>query len=222
MSEEEAVAAAPAEAEAAAATKGEEASLDRAPTDAEGGADGAAAVAGVPGDVDGGESGESGAGTQTDQPDPAAAASDDGEAGEEDGDDGSPPVDATFVIMPENFQHAMQLRAGMTGADVKLAVAGELPLPVATLSLKFKGEPLSDEMRLTDVGISPGNAVQLELVVEYKQHKQSQAKVGANVIPGQMPDSIDVELPPLETTSQPRILNIPIDVSQAGGELACL
>lgn len=131
-------------------------------------------------------------------------------------DDGTPDVEATFVIMPENFQHAMKLKASMTGADVKAAIAGELPLPMDTMSLKRNGEPFSDETRLSDLGVTPGMTdVEFELVVEYKQAKDERAKA-SNAVPGQMPDAIDVELPPLEGPGggQPRIVTIPIDVSQ--------
>ena len=128
--------------------------------------------------------------------------------------DDSPDVDATFVIMPENFQHTMKLKASMSGADIKAAIAAELPLPITTMSLKFKGEPLSDETRLSEVGVAPGDAAELELVVSYAQEGVEGNKKTANVVPGQLPDSIDVELPPLEATSQPRIVTIPIDASQ--------
>jgi hypothetical protein len=84
-------------------------------------------------------------------------------------DDGTTPIEATFVIMPENFQHSMQLSASFTFAEIKAAIASELPLPIDTMSLKFQTEPISDEVRLSDLGLEPGDAVQLELVVEYKQ-----------------------------------------------------
>jgi len=122
-------------------------------------------------------------------------------------------VDATFVIMPENFQHMMKLRAGMSGAEIKAAIAGELPLPIDTMSLRFKGAPLADETRLRDLGIAPGDAAHIELVVEYKQPAAGGGSK-ANAVPGQLPDSIDVELPPLSATSQTRVLTVPIDVTQ--------
>lgn len=212
MAEEEAPAAAPAEAEAA------ETALAGAPAAEEGvagpGGDGGAATSAAAAPEEEGGVGESASG--------GAGGVGVGGAGEGEGegapsaeeDDGSPAVEATFVIMPENFQHSMQLKSRMSGADVKSAIAGELPLPIDTMSLKFKGEPLSDETRLADVGVNPGDAAEFELVVQYAQPGQSRAKARANVVPGQLPDSIDVELPPLEATSQPRVLTIPIDVSQ--------
>lgn len=210
MTEEQAAAAAPAEAEAA------ETAPVGAPAAEEGGAGqgvdgGAATSAAAAPEEEGGVGGSASGG--------AGGVGVEGE-GEGEGvppaeeDDGSPAVEATFVIMPENFQHTMKLKSGMSGADVKSAIAGELPLPIDTMSLKFKGEPLSDETRLADVGVNPGDAVEFELVIEYAQPEEGQAKASANVVPGQLPDSIDVELPPLEATSQPRILTIPIDVSQ--------
>ena len=218
--EEEAAAAAPAEAEAApeaeaealAAAEGGEAPVEAAPAAEEGG-DGSAAAAAPEAEVTPSAAGGEGGGGEGDS---AGGGGDGGgaAAAAAAAEDDSPSVEATFVIMPENFQHTMKLKAGMSGADVKAAIAGELPLPINTMRLKFKGEPLSDETRLSDAGVAPGDAAEFELVIEYAQPAEGQAGAGTNVVPGQLPDSIVVELPPLEATSQPRILTIPIDVSQ--------
>ena len=61
-------------------------------------------------------------------------------------------VDCSFVIMPENFKHSTTLGVGSSGAEIKQALAKDLPLPVDAMSLKNKGETVSDEQTLAELG----------------------------------------------------------------------
>lgn len=119
-------------------------------------------------------------------------------------------VDCTFVIMPENFKHTAMLAVASSGAEIKQALAKELPLPVDAMSLKNKGVSVSDEQTLAELGYKGGDKAELELVVEYRQ----QAPAKANVVPGQLPASIDVELSG-GPDGQPRMVTVNIDTSQA-------
>ena len=81
--------------------------------------------------------------------------------------DNTPDVIVTLVILPENFQHVLTVKAMTTGAELKERVVAELPLPYDALSLRHGEEDFPDDVALVDVGIKPGANAELELVVRF-------------------------------------------------------
>ena len=81
--------------------------------------------------------------------------------------DNTPDVIVTLVILPENFQHVLNVKAMTTGAELKDKVVAELPLPYDALSLRHQETDFPDDVALLDVGIKPGAAAELELVVRF-------------------------------------------------------
>ena len=81
--------------------------------------------------------------------------------------DNTPDVIVTLVILPENFQHVLNVKAMTTGAELKDKVVAELPLPYDALSLRHQETDFPDDVALLDVGIKPGAAADLELVVRF-------------------------------------------------------
>ena len=78
--------------------------------------------------------------------------------------DNTPDVIVTSDL-PENFQHVLNVKAMTTGAELKDKVVAELPLPYDALSLRHQETDFPDDVALLDVGIKPGAAAELELVV---------------------------------------------------------
>ena len=69
--------------------------------------------------------------------------------------DNTPDVIVTLVILPENFQHVLNVKAMTTGAELKDKVVAELPLPYDALSLRHPETDFPDDVALLDVGIKP-------------------------------------------------------------------
>ena len=59
--------------------------------------------------------------------------------------DNTPDVIVTLVILPENFQHVITVKAMTTGAELKERVVAELPLPYDALSLRHGEEDFPDD-----------------------------------------------------------------------------
>ena len=93
--------------------------------------------------------------------------------------DNTPDVIVTLVILPENFQHVLNVKAMTTGAELKEAVVAELPLPYDALSLRYGEEDFPDDVALLDVGIKPGAAAELELVVRFAPEPENASRVAS-------------------------------------------
>lgn len=102
--------------------------------------------------------------------------------------DNTPDVIVTLVILPENFQHVLTAKAMTTGAELKERVVAELPLPYDALSLRHGEEDFPDDVALVDVGIKPGAAAELELVVRFAPEQTPEPEPE----PVAMPKFIDV------------------------------
>ena len=102
--------------------------------------------------------------------------------------DNTPDVIVTLVILPENFQHVLTVKAMTTGAELKERVVAELPLPYDALSLRYGEEDFPDDVALVDVGIKPGAAAELELVVRFAPEQTPEPEPE----PVAMPKFIDV------------------------------
>jgi len=102
--------------------------------------------------------------------------------------DNTPDVIVTLVILPENFQHVLTVKAMTTGAELKERVVAELPLPYDALSLRHGEEDFPDDVALVDVGIKPGAAAELELVVRFAPEQTPEPEPE----PVAMPKFIDV------------------------------
>jgi hypothetical protein len=151
-----------------------------------------------------------GAGTQTD----ADAAPAEPEDEEEFPPDNTPDVRLTLVIMPENFRHETAVKALATGAEIKQKVVAELPLPPDVISLRIRGEPLPDDVALSDVGVHPGEDVGLELVVSYVPPPR--ADEGEDASPrGPLPDRVRVSVPSTEPGDEPLVVTVAIDASES-------
>jgi hypothetical protein len=106
--------------------------------------------------------------------------------------DNTPDVIVTLVILPENFQHVLTVKAMTTGAELKERVVAELPLPYDALSLRYGEEDFPDDVALVDVGIKPGAAAELELVVRFAPEQTPEPEPE----PVAMPAFIDVAVSP--------------------------
>ena len=115
--------------------------------------------------------------------------------------DNTPDVIVTLVILPENFQHVLTVKAMTTGAELKERVVAELPLPYDALSLRHGEEDFPDDVALVDVGIKPGAAAELELVVRFAPEQKTEPEPE----PVAMPAFIDVAV------SQTRVVRVVID-----------
>jgi hypothetical protein len=115
--------------------------------------------------------------------------------------DNTPDVIVTLVILPENFQHVLTVKAMTTGAELKERVVAELPLPYDALSLRYGEEDFPDDVALVDVGIKPGAAAELELVVRFAPEQTPEPEPE----PVAMPKFIDVAV------SQTRVVRVVID-----------
>jgi len=115
--------------------------------------------------------------------------------------DNTPDVIVTLVILPENFQHVLTVKAMTTGAELKERVVAELPLPYDALSLRYGEEDFPDDVALVDVGIKPGAAAELELVVRFAPEQTPEPEPE----PVAMPAFIDVAVSPL------RVVRVVID-----------
>ena len=115
--------------------------------------------------------------------------------------DNTPDVIVTLVILPENFQHVLTVKAMTTGAELKERVVAELPLPYDALSLRHGEEDFPDDVALVDVGIKPGAAAELELVVRFAPEQTPEPEPE----PVAMPAFIDVAV------SQTRVVRVVID-----------
>ena len=115
--------------------------------------------------------------------------------------DNTPDVIVTLVILPENFQHVLNVKAMTTGAELKEAVVAELPLPYDALSLRYGEEDFPDDVALLDVGIKPGAAAELELVVRFAPEPEPEPEPE----PVAMPEFIDVAV------SSSRTVRVAID-----------
>jgi hypothetical protein len=102
--------------------------------------------------------------------------------------DNTPDVIVTLVILPENFQHVLTVKAMTTGAELKERVVAELPLPYDALSLRHGEEDFPDDVALVDVGIKPGANAELELVVRFAPEQTPEPEPE----PVAMPKFIDV------------------------------
>lgn len=102
--------------------------------------------------------------------------------------DNTPDVIVTLVILPENFQHVLTVKAMTTGAELKERVVAELPLPYDALSLRYGEEDFPDDVALVDVGIKPGANAELELVVRFAPEQTPEPEPE----PVAMPKFIDV------------------------------
>ena len=115
--------------------------------------------------------------------------------------DNTPDVIVTLVILPENFQHVLTVKAMTTGAELKERVVAELPLPYDALSLRHGEEDFPDDVALVDVGIKPGANAELELVVRFAPEQTPEPEPE----PVAMPKFIDVAV------SQTRVVRVVID-----------
>jgi hypothetical protein len=115
--------------------------------------------------------------------------------------DNTPDVIVTLVILPENFQHVLTVKAMTTGAELKERVVAELPLPYDALSLRHGEEDFPDDVALVDVGIKPGANAELELVVRFAPEQTPEPEPE----PVAMPAFIDVAV------SQTRVVRVVID-----------
>ena len=69
--------------------------------------------------------------------------------------DNTPDVIVTLVILPENFQHVLNVKAMTTGAELKDKVVAELPLPYDALSLRHRKRTSRTTSRCWTSGSSP-------------------------------------------------------------------
>ena len=106
--------------------------------------------------------------------------------------DNTPDVIVTLVILPENFQHVLNVKAMTTGAELKDKVVAELPLPYDALSLRHQESDFPDDVALLDVGIKPGAAAELELVVRFAPEPEPEPEPA----PAAMPAFVDVAVSP--------------------------
>ena len=108
--------------------------------------------------------------------------------------DNTPDVIVTLVILPENFQHVLNVKATTTGAELKEMVVAELPLPYDALLLRFDEDDFPDDVALVDVGIESGAAAELELVVRFATDPEPEPE------PVTMPEFVDVAASSSRTT----------------------
>jgi len=106
----------------------------------------------------------------------------------------------TFVILPENFRHRVDIALTTTMDDVKARLARELTLELDTLAIKNDREVLNGGETLSTLGFKVGDECKLELVVEYK----------SKITEG-LPSLIDVEVEQAQG-SQPKLVQVAISV----------
>jgi hypothetical protein len=125
--------------------------------------------------------------------------------------DNTPDVIVSLVILPENFQHVLRVKAMTTGHDLKEKVVAELPFPYDALSLRYRDEDFPDDVALLDFGIKPGSQTELELVVTFATAEdESEAPEEERKT---LPDFIDVLVPERGDEIPWKTVRVAIDAS---------
>ena len=121
--------------------------------------------------------------------------------------DNTPDVVVTFVILPEDFRHVMRFKASTAASEIKRVVAADLPLPLETISLRYADDALPDDVALVDVGVHPGDEIEVELVVTYVPPSVPERA------PAPLPSALEVRVPGDVPGDEPRVVRVSIDAS---------
>ena len=101
----------------------------------------------------------------------------------------------------------MRFKASTAASEIKRVVAADLPLPLETISLRYADDALPDDVALVDVGVHPGDEIEVELVVTYVPPSVPERA------PAPLPSALEVRVPGDRPGDEPRVVRVSIDAS---------